>query len=390
MKNAPHADGGLRGGAAALLGYCKENGWAGYDPYDALNSALFCATPFYKSRMCRIALTQALKRLPVNLRPLLGVRREQNPKALALFLSAALKLGKQGVPGQDDNARYMVDRLDALRSPGLPYWCWGYSFPWQGRSMLVPKWAPNLVCTVFVAGALLDAHEETKDPRCLEMALSAARYVLNELYWEGGGEAGFCYPLPTLRSKVHNANFLGAALFCRIYNKTGMDEFLAPAMKAARYSARRQGADGMWAYGESAKQGWADNFHTGYNLCALRDVGRYAGTDEFEENVRLGFKFYVERFFREDGAPRYFHDRTYPVDVHSVAQAIITLTKLRAEAAQSAGLAKSVLGYAMDNMRDPEGYFYYRVHPAFKNRISYMRWSQAWMLLALATLMEAE
>ena len=34
------------------------------------------------------------------------------------------------------------------------------------------------------------------------------------------------------------------------------------------------------------------------------------------------------------------------------------------------------------------GYFYYQIQPYYKNKIPYMRWSQAWMLLALATLLE--
>ncbi len=29
-----------------LLAYCRANDWAGYDPYDALNSRLFGALPF--------------------------------------------------------------------------------------------------------------------------------------------------------------------------------------------------------------------------------------------------------------------------------------------------------------------------------------------------------
>ena len=39
-------------------------------------------------------------------------------------------------------------------------------------------------------------------------------------------------------------------------------------------------------------------------------------------------------------------------------------------------------------MWDRQGYFYYQVLPFWTNKISYMRWSQAWMLLALATLLE--
>jgi hypothetical protein len=38
-------------------------------------------------------------------------------------------------------------------------------------------------------------------------------------------------------------------------------------------------------------------------------------------------------------------------------------------------------------MWSEKGYFYYQVLPLIKNRIAYMRWSQAWMLLALSMLL---
>ena len=75
-----------------LLGYCEANEWAGHDPYDALNSGVFKALPFLDSRFPRLVLTQVLKRCPINARSLLLVPKTQNPKALALFLSAFLKL----------------------------------------------------------------------------------------------------------------------------------------------------------------------------------------------------------------------------------------------------------------------------------------------------------
>ena len=372
-----------------LLCYCKKNDWAGFDPYDVLNSRLFSGTPFYNNRIVSVALTQIVKRLPINLRLLLSVSRQQNPKAIALFLSALLKLSRLGLLGQDNLVGLMVDRLEALRSPDSPYWCWGYSFPWQTRTVRVPRGAPNLVCTTFVANALLDAYEERPDPRCLNMAVNAANYLLNELYWtDGDSVAGFSYPLPGWQPRVHNANFLGAALFCRIYKQTGDLKFLEPALRAARYSAAKQQADGSWDYGEMPKQRWVDNFHTGYNLCALQSIGRDAGTSEFEPRLSTGFQFYLKHFFREDGAPRYFHNRTYPIDIHSVAQSIITLLALKDLDARSVEQAHAVFRWAMNHMWDERGYFYYQVLPLYKNRISYMRWSQAWMLLALSTLLE--
>lgn len=278
----------------------------------------------------------------------------------------------------------------ALRSPGIPYWCWGYSFPWQTQTLLVPRGAPNLVCTTFVANALLDAYEANLGSDYLEMAFSAAEYILNELYWTGNDDVvSFAYPTPSSHTSVHNANFLGAALLCRIYNLSGEKKFLESALTVARYSAAKQHRDGSWDYGESANQHWVDNFHTGYNLCALRSIGRNAGTAEFDTTIERGFRYYRDQFFLGDGAPKYFHDRIYPLDIHSAAQSIITLLTFKYLDNAAATTAHAVFWWAMRHMWNPQGYFYYRKYPFFVNRISYMRWSQAWILLALATLLEA-
>ena len=222
-----------------LLDYCSENNWAGYDPYDALNSKIFQLLPFLNSRIPRLVLTQILKRLPINFRPILLVSKEQNPKAIALFLMALVKMKKLGILDRENLIEQMVERLEALRSPNTNYWCWGYSFPWQTRTILVPRSAPNLVCTAFVANALMDAYEMNHESRCLTMAASAADYILNELYWtKNESITGFSYPLPSLQTLVHNANFLGAAVLCRVYNLTGEKKYLEPALKPMRqYSA---------------------------------------------------------------------------------------------------------------------------------------------------------
>jgi hypothetical protein len=39
-------------------------------------------------------------------------------------------------------------------------------------------------------------------------------------------------------------------------------------------------------------------------------------------------------------------------------------------------------------MWDDRGYFYYRIVPVGTIKTSYMRWAQAWMLVALATFIE--
>lgn len=371
-----------------LLAYCRRNNWAGYDPYDALNSRVAKALPLFKHRLPRLAITQILKRSPLNLRGLMLVPKTHNAKAIALFLSALLKLDKAGLGHGQDLVQEMIGRLVALRSPGVPHWCWGYSFPWQTRRVVVPIGAPNLVCSTFCANALLDAYERHQEPKCLSMAVGTGEYLVNELYWEDGSAAGFSYPLPSLRGRVHNANFLAGAFLCRLYKHTGDEKFLRPALKVARYSAKTQHEDGSWYYGEEQTQKWIDNFHTGYNLCALKLICQCGETTEFESCIRRGFEFYRTHFFHQDGTPKYFHNRTYPVDIHCVAQSVITLTEFKHLDATSEWMADKVVRWALENMWDGRGFFYYRVLRFMTIRTSYMRWSEAWMLLALATLLQ--
>jgi hypothetical protein len=371
-----------------LEAYCRRHDWTGCDPYDALNSEYFARTPMARSAVARLAFTQILKRSPIDLRPLLAIRPQQDPKATALFLMAYVKKARLNHEGSRAIASTLAGRLLSLRSPSSSYWCWGYSFPWQTRTKLVPRFAPNLVGTVFAANALLDAYEIGLGADHLTAAVSAGEYLARELYWSNGVHTAFAYPRPDTRVPVHNANFLGAALLCRLAKLTGERGTLDRALGVARYSAHCQRQDGAWSYGLASTQQWIDNFHTGYNLCALHSIAAALDTDEFDHVIARGFRFYQDHFFEPSGAAKYFHDRTFPIDIHSVAQSLITLTAFRDLDHRADRLARAVLDWAMAKMWDDRGFFYYRVQRVLTIRTSYMRWSQAWMLLALATLLE--
>ncbi len=381
---------GIQSVLGRLLAYCEAHGWSGYDPYDALNSRLLHALPLLDRKWIRLGLTQCLKRSPINLRPLLRVPPSENPKALGLCLSAGVKLASRNWPGARERLDSLVQRLAALSAAGTDASCWGYSFPWQTRSVLVPRGEPNLVCTVFVANALLDAFEFDGRRECGRMADRAAAYLNERLYWEDGLEAGFSYPAPTVRNQVHNANLLGAALLCRVAHYTGQVGLLDRALKVARHSVAQQRPDGSWPYGEAASQAWIDHFHTGFNLSALRVIAACAPTDEFTAAIHRGFEFYCRRFFTAEGVVRYYHNRTYPIDVHCVAQALLTLTEFRDTNPEAVQMAGQVYRWAIDHLWDERGFFYYRKLPGLTIRTPYMRWSQAWMLLALASLMMSE
>jgi len=375
---------------SALLAYCQSHDWAGFDPYDALNSRWLQVMPWLDSKWIRLTLIQALKRCPVNLRPILAVPPTRNPKALGLFLSAIVRLSRHRLADESRLVPELLAKLAELRSPGVSFWCWGYCFPWQTRTVLVPRGYPNLVCTVFAAEALLDVFENRSDLQCLDMASSAADYITRELFWRDGSVCGFAYPLPNVHVPVHNANFLAAAFLCRVGRLSGRPVLLETALRVARYSAQRQSPDGAWDYGEAATQRWRDNFHTGYNLCALQSIARYAETAEFDLHLRRGYSYYRNHFFTPEGAARYYNHRTFPVDAHSVAQSIITLLAFRHLDPAAPDQAVQVWRWAIEHLWDPRGCFHYQKRRFFTVRIPYMRWVQAWMLLASAHLLDLD
>src|SRR5258708_13304121 len=104
-------DGEIKNEAIKLLAYCRANNWAGYDPYDALNSEIFKALPFLNFRVPRLVLTQTLKRSPINIRPLALVPKTQNPKAIGLFLSAFVNLSKAWIANPKGLLQSMPPRL---------------------------------------------------------------------------------------------------------------------------------------------------------------------------------------------------------------------------------------------------------------------------------------
>jgi hypothetical protein len=80
--------------------------------------------------------------------------------------------------------------------------------------------------------------------------------------------------------------------------------------------------------------------------------------------------------------------REWPVDIHNQAQGIITSSRLSHLNPEYLEFAKKIACWTIENMQDKTGYFYFRKNRFYTNKISYMRWSNAWMFLALAELLK--
>ena len=53
-------------------------------------------------------------------------------------------------------------------------------------------------------------------------------------------------------------------------------------------------------------------------------------------------------------------------------------------------IAEKVIDWTIRNMQDRKGYFYYQLKPGISSKISYMRWSNAFMFNAMSHYLLAE
>jgi hypothetical protein len=371
--------------AIGLESYLSRQEYRGYDPYDALRSPL---VRFFTlgNRSLRIAATQALRRLPWNIRPLLGISKDYNPKGLGLLLASYARLAKAtGDQRHEAKAQAIVERLQTLASSGWSGRCWGYNFDWQSRAFFVPAGTPTMVNTCFVANGFLDTYDLAGDASRLQLARSCCDFVLRDLKrWDAEEFSAFSYT-PIDDTRVHNANMLGAALLARVYSHTGEDILQETAARMVNYVMSCQLPHGGWRYAETSYQDWIDSFHTGFVLESLFNYRIHTGDKRFDVNLRRGLEFYKNEFFGADGTPYYYNGRRGPIDIHSPAQAVVTLCRLSPIDADCLPLAEKVLGWTIGNMQDPRGFFYFRKGRFLTNKIPYIRWGQAWMFHALTS-----
>lgn len=381
-----------------LKGYCEKESFKGWDPYDGLNSKIFQAMPLLKcSALCRLVVIQGFKRCPFNLRRLALVPKEYNAKGIGLFLSGYCNLyyivlkhpecsDKLGTK-EEIIARIeeLADLLISLQSKGYSGACWGYNFDWQARRLfLFPKYTPTVVATNFCATALMDAYEITNNRKYLDVALSAADFVLKDLHRTPYND-GFLFSYSPLKGNdtVFNASLLGSRLLSYCYHYTHKEEYRELAAKSISACCSGQRSDGAWVYGMLPVQNWVDSFHTGYNLDALIAYQDMTGDRSFENYIEKGFDYYIRHFFLSDGTPMYYDNRMYPIDIHCPGQLFVTLSRLR-KFDENRGLAEKVLRWTIQRMQDKKGFFYYQLKPGISSKIPYMRWSNAFMFNALS------
>jgi len=366
--------------------WVEDHNYKGYDPADGLTSYLRPLT-FGNLFLDRL-LQQLIWRSPINLRPHLGVKPLDSCIGRGyMSFGYLVRYKTTGNENYKDKAASCLDWLKANKAPGDKDYSWGKMFDFASRGGRQGKFEPITIWTSLIGFAFLEAYEITKDKKHLEVAESICNWILN--IPRNRTSSGFCLNY-TAKGEgncvIHNQSMVGAAMLAKTYKHTGNKDFLEVSGEAMKYSCTRQQPNGSWLYGEAPTYHWIDNFHTGYNLDALKCYIESTGDNTYENNLKIGFDFYKNNFFEATGRPKYYHNRAYPIDSQCISQSIETLANFAGYDQQSLPLSIKVANWAIDNMQDKTGYFYYAQYPMFTLKVPLIHWAQATTYKALALL----
>jgi hypothetical protein len=366
--------------------WLQDHQYRGYDPADGLTSYLRPLT--FGNLLLDRLLQQLIWRSPVNLRPLLGVRKKDSCIGRGYIARAYLLMFKMsGDVGHKHKASACLDWLIDHKAPGFSQYSWGKMFDFASRGGRVPKFEPITVWTSLIGQAFLDGYEILGEKKYLEVADSVCQWLISVPRTRTDSGTCINYVPQPGTCTIHNQSMLAAAMLTRTAKLNGRQEYLEVAREAIAFTCSRQRPDGSWFYGETSDRHWIDNFHTGYNLDALKSYVELTGDKTHAEALRLGFSFYKDHFFEKNGRPKYYHNRTYPVDSQCAAQAIDTLAYFSDYDEEALELAAKVAKWTIDNMQDPTGYFYYARYPFAVLKVPMIHWAQATTFKALAYLL---
>jgi hypothetical protein len=385
VKDATLERGKVEESIAMLEAWVEAHRYKGYDPSDGLNSFLRPLT--FGNQFADRVLMQLVWKSPINLRPLIGIKPEESTKGRG-YMAWGYWLRYKATRDASFKARAMacLDWLVANKAPHHMGYSWGNHFDFVTRAGVKPAGLPIIVWTGLIGQAFLEGYEQTRDDHLLQVARGICDWILNVPREQTPTGTCLSY-VPFSQISSHNSNLLGAAMLARTWKHTREPELLEVARSAMDYTCNRQRDDGSWWYGEETKYHWVDNFHTGYNLDSIKRYIDNTGDEAYWRYFQAGLRYYKQVFFTPEGAPRYYTNSTYPIDIQCAAQAIETLAFCSEHDPSCLELAMKVARWTIDNMQARNGHFYYRQYPVIKAKTPYIHWGQATMYKALATLL---
>ncbi len=368
--------------------------YGGWDPYDGIYSETLPTMRWGDSYMKRV-LIQFHRISPLNLREFFGVKKGVSTKGLSLFLRGYLNLYSAT---RDEiyleEAKRLSDIIidDSLIGKyGEHAWASHYFTFLSIDGGATPPDSYDLIGTINVLKALSSLHNTSPDLSLEEVIRSCQSFLLKKVE-RRDNFTYFQYAPQYVGKIVPNASAEALSAISLSFESQHNNDLRALCDEVLGTLLRMQREDGSWVYSiyPNGTEYNQMDFHQGYLVDGLLSYRRYAPSEvreRLETAIERSAECYKGLF--HNGRGLYRAPRKYPADIHNQAQGIITFSHLHEAYPNRSYLeiAENIAHWTIDNMQDGSGYFYYQKGRLITNRIPYMRWGQAWMFLALSSLL---
>ena len=372
-----------------LARWLRKNNYVGYDPYQLQSMKLWPILNILSSpKLPKIFLSKFF--VP----PVFDLAIRQNkklliPKALGLTIRGNIsmfkKTKKKALLSQNEN---LIQTLMDNRYPSYNNPSWGVPFSWKSSfGWLYPEGYPAAIVAAEVGHAFLDHYEIQPSRELKATCCGIAEALINETGFTQINGQQVCFHYTDLdKYFVVNVNTYAASYLARLYSVVPDKKYYDLSLAAIKFTLSHQQSDGSWYYYAPPfvqTNRRIDNRHTGFTLVSLLWANKVLNNNNISEAVQKGWQFYRQNFVSAF-KPKWSMDSLFPIDMHDVAQLIITATEFG-----DLELARGCAQWAIDNMSNNNDEFYYRM---YQNgtiiKVPFIRWNQAWMYRAISLLLE--
>jgi hypothetical protein len=367
-----------------LENYLEKTEFKGYEFDDLLGSPIVSKLTFQNLFLKRIAV-QIGKLSPINFRKLVGVKKLESAKAYGFIAKGFLNLYlSTNDTKYIQKSKILLDWLLENYSNNYKGISWGNSFDFASRGGFFPKDLPTVVWTAHIAEAFDLGYKIIENSKYRQAVIDAGYFVFNCLD-RHIDKRGTCIAYaPGVLNLVHNSNLLGAITLLRAWKYNKNDSYLHLARESIKWSLYHMNKDGSWYYGVGEKYKWIDNFHTAYNIACLRKANEIYSSNIVDPDIIMnGFSFWMNNFFLDNGAPKYYNHKALPYDIQCASQAIETLLDFSDSSPKAKEILEKLLRWTIMNMQKKNGSFRFQINKYYKNNLESFHWGQATMLTAL-------
>ncbi len=379
-----------------LSSWCMERNYEGYDPYDWWSSPIANKLSY----KLNFIMSQINIYSPINLRRFFGIEKGKSNKALTLFLQAYLNycLIKKNSKYLNE-ARKLLSILEKRKIKSDKGIGWAsYYFKFVRKEHILSPNQVDIIATSEALKAYSLAYNLFKEQKYKIMADEITKIIFSTFVGKYK-EMRYIKYFPSERGKIaFNVSGLVLSSFSYYLEYVHREELMIKiGEELVKFLINNQRMDGAWPYSyyiDENRYKYQIDYHQGFILDGLLQFLPYVSSEglrkKMKKSILLGLKFYKNKQFHPSGYAYYRLPLKYPIDIHNQAQGIITFSKAYKVLNEKSYLdfAMKIAEWTIKNMLSPEGYFYTHRWPFMINKIPYMRWGQAWMLLALSSLLK--